>query len=57
MPENRPGALRECAAWLRDRKILHPLSIEMNLAMFFAREAFQYFGKSALRTVPAVNER
>ena len=56
MPENRPEVLRECAAWLRNCKILNALGIEMNLAMFFAREAFQYFGKGALRSVPAVNK-
>src|SRR2546422_11053023 len=56
MPDDRLGVLRACAARLNNGEILNALGIEMNFAMLVASEAFQHFGKGALRTVPAVNE-
>ncbi len=56
MPDDRPGVSRVTKAWLIEGKALNALGIEMNLAMLFAREAFQQFGQSALRAMPAVNE-
>jgi hypothetical protein len=57
MPDDRPGVLRVCDSRLSQRETLNALGIEMNLAMLFAREAFEQFGKRALRAMPAVNER
>ena len=57
MPDDRTGFLRVSNAWLIEGKVFNALGIEMNLAMLFAREAFQQFGKRALRAVPAVYER
>ena len=56
MPDDRAGFLRVCNTWLVDGKVFNALGIEMNLAMLFAREAFQQFGKRALRAMPAVYE-
>ncbi len=56
VPDDRPGVLGECNTWLRKRKVFNALGIEMNLATLFAREAFQQFGKRALRAMPAVKE-
>src|SRR5258708_28509252 len=56
MPDDRPGVSRVTKAWLIEGKALNALGIEMNLAMLFARKAFQQFGKRALRAMPAVNE-
>jgi hypothetical protein len=42
---------------LIEGKVFNALGIEMNLAMLFAREAFQQFGEGALRAMPAVYER
>jgi hypothetical protein len=57
MPDDRAGFLRVSNAWLIEGKIFNALGIEMNLAMLFAREAFQQFGERALRAMPAVYER
>ena len=56
MPDNQAGFLRVSNTWLIEGKVFDALGIEMNLAMFFARKAFQQFGERALRAVPAVNE-
>ena len=56
MPDDRPGVLGVCDTWLRKRKVFNALGIEMNLAMLLAHEAFQQFGKRALRAMPAVKE-
>jgi hypothetical protein len=57
MPDNQAGFLRVGNAWLIEGKVFNALGIEMNLAMLFAREAFQQFGEGALRAMPAVYER
>jgi hypothetical protein len=57
MPDDRAGFLLVSNTWLIEGKIFNALGIEMNLAMLFAREAFQQFGEGALRAMPAVNER
>ena len=56
VPDDRPGVSRVTKAWLIEREALNALCIEMNFAMLFARKAFQQFGQSALRAMPAVNE-
>ncbi len=56
MPDDRPGVSRVWDTWLSNRKALNAVGIEINLAMLFAREAFQHFGKCALRAMPAVDE-
>ena len=56
MPDDRSRVLRACVAWLSNGKIFNALGVEMNLAKFFASEAFQQFGNGTLSTVPAVNE-
>jgi len=56
MPDNQAGFLRVSNTWLIEGKVFDALGIEMNLAMFFAREALQQFGKRALRAMPAVYE-
>jgi hypothetical protein len=57
MPDNRAGFLRVCHAGLIQDKGFNALGIQMNLAVLFAREAFQRFGKRALRAMTAINER
>jgi hypothetical protein len=57
MPDDRAEFLRVSNTWLIEGKVFNALGIEMNLAMLFAREAFQQFGEGALRAMPAVNER
>jgi hypothetical protein len=57
MPDDRAGFLLVSNAWWIEGKVFNALGIEMNLAMLFAREAFQQFGKRALRAMPAVYER
>ncbi len=56
MPDDRPGVSRVRSTWLSNRKALNALGIEINLALLFARESWQQFGKRALRPMPAVNE-
>jgi hypothetical protein len=56
MPDDSPGVLWVCNAWLRKRKVFNALCIEMNRATLIASEAFQQFGKRALRAMPAVYE-
>jgi hypothetical protein len=57
MPDDGAGFLCVSDNSLIEGKVFNALGIEMNLAMLFAREAFQQFGKRALRAVPAVDER
>src|SRR6266852_1368125 len=57
MPDDRAGVLRACNTWRSKGKALNALGIQMNLAKVFAREALQHFGKRALGTMAAVNER
>ena len=57
MPDNRKGFLRVSNTSLVEGKGFNALGIQMNLAMLFAREAFQRFGKRALRAMTAINER
>ena len=57
MPDNQAGFLRVSNTWLIEGKVFNALGIEMNFTMLFAREAFQQFGKRALRAMPAVYER
>ena len=57
MPDDRAGFLSVSDTWLIEGKVFNALGIEMNLAMLFAHEAFQQFGKRALRAMPAINER
>jgi len=56
MPEDRAGFLCAWDTCLIHKKVVHALGKEMNLAMLFASEALQQFGKSALRPMTAVNE-
>src|ERR1700694_4876062 len=56
MPDNQAGFLRVSNTWLIEGEVFNALGIEMNLAMLFAHEAFQQFGKRALRAMPAINE-
>ena len=56
MPDNQAGFLRVSNTWLIEGEVFNALGIEMDLAMLFAREAFQQFGKRALRAMPAINE-
>ena len=56
MPDDRPGVSRVWNTRLSNRKALNALGIEINLALLFARESWQQFGKRALRPMPAVNE-
>ena len=41
MPDDRAGFLPVSNAWLIEGKVFNALGIEMNLAMLFARKAFQ----------------
>ena len=57
MPEDGAGIFWAWLGCSGQRKIFNALSIEMNLTMLVPREALQQFGKSALGTMPAINER
>ena len=57
MPDDRAGFLVVSNTWLIEGKVFNALGIEINLAMLFARKAFQQFGEGALRAMPAVYER
>ena len=57
MPEDGPRVRQARFAQLSQRETLNALSIKMNLTMLVPREAFQQFGKSALRAMTTIDER
>lgn len=57
VPEDRAGFLRSTRGLTTQGEILDPLGVQMNFAMIVARQAFEQFGESPFRPMPAVDER
>jgi hypothetical protein len=57
VPENRAGSLSARDTGLIKGQILDALRVQMNFAMFRARQALQQFGEGTLRAMGAVDKR
>jgi hypothetical protein len=57
VPDDDAGVLRVCDAWWNQGETFNALGIEMNLAMFLARETFQQFGEGTFRAMAAIDKR